>query len=433
MIMNTSRMKQIIMLLSVSSIVVSGCGSGETAIEKVNEPSNPDPVTVKLSRNSTYVLEDLEKALDATLAKKHPHIKLEWVLAEGGATLEGQITAGQQPDIIMGGSSTITLLKQLGLHYDMAALAQKHKFDLSQIEPNLLELIRIKSDDGKKLYALPFANGFNLMFYNKDIFDKFGISYPQDNMTWDQVMQIAKTMTRIDNGTQYYGIGFAGNKFTPFNAQYGLQFVEQKTGKAGINNDGWKKVFELAKNFYDAGAAKSADIISKPQDVFIKNGNLAMWVGNNATRKMGEMNWEMVSMPSPAEFPGIGGASPFNIVAIAETSKNKDAAFDVLMTLLSDEVQTVIARTGMPSPLKADKYKQEFGKDVPELKGKNTEAIFKNKPAPVRDDHEYDPIVTKPLVEAMNAVLKDEKDINTALREAEEKANKAIEAEMTKK
>jgi multiple sugar transport system substrate-binding protein len=147
---------------------------------------------------------------------------------------------------------------------------------------------------------------------------------------------------------------------------------------------------------------------------------------------MGDLNWDMVSMPSPSEHPGVGGTSPFNIVTLTSTSKEKDAAFQVIMTILSDEAQTAVAKFGLPSPLTADKYKQIWGEDIPGIKGKNTMAIFKNKPAPLVDDTEYDGLVNKGLASALKDVFMDKKDINTALREAEEAGNTALETAKTK-
>jgi multiple sugar transport system substrate-binding protein len=114
-------------------------------------------------------------------------------------------------------------------------------------------------------------------------------------------------------------------------------------------------------------------------------------------------------------------------MTIASSSKEKDAAFQVLETIFTDEVQTAIAKYGLPSPLKDDKYKKMLGQEGG-LNGKNVMAVFNNKPAPLLDDTDLDQYVNKDLAAAMKDVLAGKKDINTALREAEEKGNANIAA-----
>jgi multiple sugar transport system substrate-binding protein len=161
--------------------------------------------------------------------------------------------------------------------------------------------------------------------------------------------------------------------------------------------------------------------------MFYKDKVLAMWISNNNSRYMSEMNWDMVSLPSTPEKPGIGGPSPYNVMTIASSSKEKDAAFQVLDVIFTDEVQTAIAKYGMPSPLKDDKYKKMLGQDAG-MNGKNVMAVFNNKPAPLLDDTDLDPYVNKALAPVMKDVLAGKKDINTALREAADTGNANIEA-----
>ncbi|NOU90117.1 extracellular solute-binding protein [Paenibacillus sp. LMG 31460] len=54
-----------------------------------------------------------------------------------------------------------------------------------------------------------------VLYYNKDIFDKFGISYPRNGMTWDEVYDLAKKLNRTEDGISYRGFGMAaGAMFT---------------------------------------------------------------------------------------------------------------------------------------------------------------------------------------------------------------------------
>ena len=58
--------------------------------------------------------------------------------------------------------------------------------------------------DGK-LYELPFRNDFWVVFYNKDLFDKKGVAYPTNDMTFAEYDALARQMTDTTFGSQIYG------------------------------------------------------------------------------------------------------------------------------------------------------------------------------------------------------------------------------------
>jgi multiple sugar transport system substrate-binding protein len=62
------------------------------------------------------------------------------------------------------------------------------------------------------------------------------------------------------------------------------------------------------------------------------------------------------------------------------------------------------------------------------FKGKNIAAMFPEKRAPIGDYTPYDTIASGKFAAAFTEVIVNKKDINTALREANEAANKEIEA-----
>ncbi|MCQ2538674.1 MAG: extracellular solute-binding protein, partial [Lachnospiraceae bacterium] len=55
------------------------------------------------------------------------------------------------------------------------------------------------------LYELPFRNDFWVVFYNKDIFDKAGVAYPTNDMTFAEYDALAKKITSKEFGNEVYG------------------------------------------------------------------------------------------------------------------------------------------------------------------------------------------------------------------------------------
>src|SRR5699024_9960427 len=77
-------------------------------------------------------------------------------------------------------------------------------FDLSGIIDENVEIVRKWSDGA--FYYMPFEKRWEALYYNKDIFDKFGEDYPVDGMTWDEVASLARKLTGEVGGERYRGI-----------------------------------------------------------------------------------------------------------------------------------------------------------------------------------------------------------------------------------
>jgi multiple sugar transport system substrate-binding protein len=69
---------------------------------------------------------------------------------------------------------------------------------------------------------------------------------------------------------------------------------------------------------------------------------------------------------------------------------------------------------------------KQFGAAFPSLKGKNLEAVYKYAPSPSPTPHPADKQVQEVIRAMRKEMAINKKDINTVLREAQEKADKII-------
>jgi multiple sugar transport system substrate-binding protein len=173
---------------------------------------------------------------------------------------------------------------------------------------------------------------------------------------------------------------------------------------------------------------------------FEKDQNLAMLAGLGA--RLGEleqihnegkpMNWDMAAMPTFPEKAGNAFRTSLFLLMVNSTGKHQEEAFRVIDVLTSDEVQTALNKRGRLTSLKDAKFRQSFGESLSSMKGKNKDAIFKNAAAPVPPITLYDGIGRSNVISAGDKVINNKADVNTALREAEDSANKRIEEEKKK-
>src|SRR5690606_19838385 len=104
-----------------------------------------------------------------------------------------------------------------------------------KVEPAALDMIQ-KVSDGK-VTALPMYINQHILFYNKDIFDKFAVDYPHNHMTWDELYETAKSLTRTDGGVNYLGFShqFLNGTFLVMNP-YGQDLIDPNTGEITFEN-----------------------------------------------------------------------------------------------------------------------------------------------------------------------------------------------------
>lgn len=419
------------------SLLLSGCGdksAGAGDVKKQADQAAPvvstEPVTLKIAIPLSWLGKgEYEKYIVEPVKKKYPHITLELLDV---SAYDKIVAAGQIPDVAYTASPLINRLTQFDLQDNMEPLIKKFNFDLSKL--NKVALDSVKTASGYDyLIGIPFTMHFNALYYNKDIFDRFGAPYPKDGMTWDDARELARKVTRLEGGIQYRGL--EPDYSYRVASVLGLGIDDPKTGKATVNNDGWKKVFELLKSVYDIPGNAGLKLGTPAQDLYFKTRTLAMLPGLNFLPSFNGaegLNWDMVQYPQFKEAPNTGMQVDEWILHVTKQSKHKDQAFQVITTVLSEEVQTDMARNGRFPILTGKKVEEEFGKDIPYLKGKNLKAAFLSQPSKALPITKYGESTRKIMEDAIKPVIKGEKDINTVLRESEEAINKLIEKDKSK-
>jgi multiple sugar transport system substrate-binding protein len=136
----------------------------------------------------------------------------------------------------------------------------------------------------------------------------------------------------------------------------------------------------------------------------------------------------MATMPTYKELPKTGTQVNAPYYAITPASKNRDAAFKVIAYLISDPVQIEGNKDGRLTVLKDEAIRKQYGANIKEYAGKHIEAAITLQAAKPRPYTIYDNFGVIHLADAIQDIVLEGKDVNTALREADEATNKDIEA-----
>lgn len=428
----------LLLVLILITSLVAACTTGNT--EGNVTPSNGNdpaeelqvPENAEVTFSTIFSDEEFEANIGSYVKKKFPNYTINHI-SNRGLSLEQLVAAQTKFDIYFArAGSILNAYEPLKLTYDMTELAKKHGMNLNSFAPGFIESATF---DGK-LYGLPIFNDSLVLFYNRDLFDKFGISYPRDGMTWEETLELAHQFDRNENGTQYMGLWMSPKHYFRMNS-LSQGFVDPETNKVTVDNDNWKKTLNLfAELSRNSGVQEMARENFPSHDHFRgKNSVAAMYVFLTEWIAVSEeqmpLNWDMVSMPVFKDLPGKGTQPYSNYAGITSISENKDAAMLILKYLTSEEYQMEISKKGKISPLESQNVKDVAFENHPD-QDKNFGAVYVNENAPMRQLHPLEDHIVDLMNEKVNDLVTGKKDINTILREVQEMGQQVIDQEMEK-
>lgn len=437
---NHHRSKAAIFGVAVFAVVLTACStnSGTKTSDGTGEPNLPEPkpsepVELVFYGNSTQPEEYFNTYYGDAIRKKFPNHTITYLQRTKGNEIENLVASGTRFDIYYATVGNFeSALQTYGLELDMEPLIKKHGIDTSTFEPTLLEAM--KQNTGGHIFGIPVQTGVEVLYYNKSLFDKFGVSYPKDGMTWDDAADLSRKLTREDSGVQYYGYSTTIEHMLRMN-QFSLPRVDAKTGKPTIQTDAkWKNVYEtLFGNMMQGEAYRqrfNSNSTLVATNAFIKTKEVAMFsflsqLYLTNPSEMQAMEWDLVTLPTFKELPGIGSQSYPMFFGVTKLSKQPDAATEVLKFMASEEFQIGLSRKGWMPSLTSDAVRQAYAQDTP-FKDKNFKSLFV-KPAPISFAPSYDPDLIRHYTKIATDILKGSTDLNTAFRTAEEASAKTIE------
>jgi len=369
--------------------VVSACSTG-------GEPKEKAQTKLKIMH---YDENSFFQQYGMLFSALHPEVELEVVSTrlikyeEGKdmAAAQEEFIAEQKPDVLMLTSDQYSKMASEGKLYNLDNLIKKTNYDLAGIVPGIVDYIKEQSDG--ILYGLTPSFYSTAIYYNKDLFNKHGVSLPQDRMSWDDLLQLAARFpTDGSDEDRVYGLKMnMGTNLYYFalsiGTSQGLSYINPTTRQLTINSDSWKRVFETAHNALKSGAlyeeknegGMSFDTYESflLRDPFI-GGKVAMTmegdylmnqlkeVANSEAKDKAVQNWDLITMPVDPQNPEVSTSmSVQNIFAIDAKSANPEAAWDFISYITSDEFARVTSKSrnggGFPARVK---YVGDEGKNM---------------------------------------------------------------------
>ena len=168
----------------------------------------------------------------------------------------------------------------------MQNMIDADNYDVSQIEPNLAAYYTI--DD--QLYSMPFNSSTPIMYYNKEMFEKAGITEIPDSL--EGIEAIGDKLLNEGGAGEVMSLGIYGWFFEQFIGKQGLEYANNGNGRteaatavAFDENGAAENILTAWKSLYDKGYAPN---VGKGGDAGLADfsaGKSAITLGSTASLK----------------------------------------------------------------------------------------------------------------------------------------------------
>ena len=132
----------------------------------------------------------------STFQREHPSVTIERVHTTGSVDehfdkVQVMLAGGSQLDLFMSSPIWIPNLALKELYLDLNGLMARDKFPVGEYAPAALDAFAYLG----KQYSMPELVNFGVIYYNKGLFERAGVSSPQDDWTWEQFLTAAQRLT----------------------------------------------------------------------------------------------------------------------------------------------------------------------------------------------------------------------------------------------
>lgn len=405
---------------------------------------------------------EIVPAVDSSEYRYRDYSQEQYVQPDYFEGMKKLMTSNNPVDIIIADTGTLKRLADENLLKPLDPMIQEDKFDTSDFVPAVIDTLKDISGDNK-LYGLSPTFSSSALYFNKKIFLDAGIEPPTDGMTWDEVFDKARQVTKGEGKDRVYGFSF--NRYLGSEPYWDMQnhyistlqlrMFDEKAEVMTVNTPQWQRIWETISKLAKDKIIPSSSNMNMDEyyseenyspisgDMFL-SGKLAMMISesyyineiveaNNNADKIKNFNpvdWDVVTMPVHPEKPGIGGNIWIgNTFSINSTAPNAETAWDFIKFVNGEDFAKLRSRSNSYEMVSRKSFiTPKAGETY------NVEAFYQLKPTPPLSITEEKMMVEMPgLYGITNSggphfreVLENKKTPEEALKEWEEKGNKML-------
>lgn len=375
-----------------------------------------------------------------TFEKEHKNVTVNYDPIPGSAytnRLMTQIVGGTAPDVFVIPPGNIYDYAKRGALLDLTPYLKKYASEVGDIYPQLMRTVTFD----EKVWGLPSNANTEVLFYNRKIFRDAGIAYPEGQLTWTQIAQLAKKLTRRDarGRVTQFGVNIpkSGNEAWLIAYAFGAKVWSDDGEKCTLNTPQMIEAITYIKDQIHVHkvAPSSNDLDTEGAIDRFANNRMAMYPGLRwvtsvlKNKSASELDWSVAAYPKEKKAVNwILG----NIMGISAKTKKPEMAVAFLLHMIRPEAINFFIEFGDSIPLRSKGIEQDFFLNEPERpKGENQAYLDGMKNALIDNDlthpdvilDEFNTIVWKEVESfylgkssATEALARAEKKVNELLK-----------------
>lgn len=352
--MLTARRRVMAMAVALTgSLLLASCGDSDSG-------SSEDGKTLKLwhyeAPNSA-----MGQAWDAAVKEfkaTHPGVKVEFE-AKGFEQIQKTapmvLNSSDAPDVMEynKGNATAGLLSKQGLLTDLTAEATKRGWD-----KKLSASVRTTSVydtngvmGSGKWFGVPNYAEYTMVFYNKDLFAKYGIAEPKtfDELTAAMDKFVQNKVTPLANaGAEYIAQQYLYQLALSKADRAWVDSYELYKGKTDFHDPAWTYAADTFADWVKKGYIAKTSSSTKAEDAgvsFIQGKSPILfsgswWYGRFVDEA--KFDWGTFLWPDSNLTLGSGG----NLWVVPKGAKNKKLAYDFIDITMSEKIQNILGNKG---------------------------------------------------------------------------------------
>jgi multiple sugar transport system substrate-binding protein len=320
----------------------------------------------------------------------HPEINVFYVPdpVDVEQSLLVDLQTGTGPDVFAACCSFFPILAQEGQTLDLRPYVEKY-LDRTLIEDwDPAQYNSLFTSDGRQ-YGLPKYHGALALYYNKDLFDQYGVDYPDDSWNQDDYLEAMKRLTHDRDGDgkiDLWGsmIDVSWDRIQVHVNAWGGNFVDPKDSHISRMSEPealaameWLR----ARMWDDHVMASFLDVQNMGTRQAFVAGKVAMTEdGSWALKDIlagADFRIGVAPMPAgPAQRVTLTTTDGFGIYA---NTRHPQQAWELLQFLISEDYSLAMARANFLQPARAslvDEWDQIIRKEFPEKTKDMNLAVF---------------------------------------------------------
>ena len=384
---------------------------------------------------------DLANALARRFEKKFPNVRVSVEPVAGAgydAKLIMQSAAGTLPDVVFLTDTLVPPFIEYKVVRDLNEFNKIDKaFDLSDIYPQMQQT-GMGKDGG--LYMMPRELGVVVLFYNRTLFRRAGLSDPKPDWNYYDLLRIAKKLTLRDKSGRITQYGF----LAPYSWAAMYASWVAANGGSVISPDGVSTLSspETLRALHTLTDLVTNEKVAMPPNQSLTApgidpfaaGKVAMIVNvfpqvPQFRATMGKFDWDVQMLPigKVKRVINMGSAG----YGISSTTKHPRESWEFVKFIISKEGQRVMAGTGSGIPVLMSLANDSCWRK-PGLRPRNVDAFIKS----VKYGMGWTTImpftkaeVSDAVSEAFEKVFTDQESVESAFTAADKKINRILDTE----